>query len=83
MMRCQVIPANFVVFSNRSNFWNPSGSYATEGKIIIIIVKMVCNASNGFRTVYMGAEKLRFDKTLVQMQAQQRNIECQKYKENW
>ena len=36
-MRCQVIPANFVVFfCNRSNFENHSGSYATEGKKIII-----------------------------------------------
>ena len=30
-MRWQVIPANFVVFCNRSNFCHPSGSYATEG----------------------------------------------------
>jgi len=37
LMRWQVIPANFVVFCNRSNLCHPSGSYATEGKIIIII----------------------------------------------
>ena len=32
LMRWHVIPPNFVVFCNRSNFWNPSGWYATEGK---------------------------------------------------
>ena len=32
LMRWQVIPANFVVFCNRSNFCHPSGSYAIEGK---------------------------------------------------
>ena len=31
LMRCRVIPANFVVFCNRSNFCHHSGSYAAEG----------------------------------------------------
>jgi len=31
-------PANFVVFCNRSNFCHPSGSYATEGKKLILII---------------------------------------------
>jgi len=31
-MRWQVIPANFVIFCNRSNFCHPSGSHATQGK---------------------------------------------------
>jgi len=32
LMRCQVIPANFVIFFVIDLiFWNPSGSYATEG----------------------------------------------------
>jgi len=39
LMRWQVIPANFVVFCNRSNFCHPSGSYATKSKEIIIISK--------------------------------------------
>ena len=32
LMRWQVIPVNFVVFCNRSDFCHPSRSYATEGK---------------------------------------------------
>ena len=32
LMRLQVIPANFIVFCNQSNFCHPSGSYAAEGK---------------------------------------------------
>ena len=31
LTRWQVIPADSVVLCNRANFWNPSGSYATEG----------------------------------------------------
>ena len=32
LMRWQVIPVNFVVFCNRSDFCHPSRSYATDGK---------------------------------------------------
>ena len=38
LMRWQVIPANSVVLCYRSNFCHPSGSYATEGKKIIITI---------------------------------------------
>jgi len=37
LMRWQVIPANFVVFYNPSNFCYPSRSYAPEDKKIIIV----------------------------------------------
>jgi len=41
LMRWQVIPANFILFCYRSNFYHPSGLYATEGKIIIIIIIII------------------------------------------
>jgi len=41
LMRWQVIPANFILFCYRSNFYHPSGPYATEGKIIIIIIIII------------------------------------------
>jgi len=47
LTRWQVIPANFVVFCNRSNFCHPS--YATEGKNNIIN-----NNNNNTQTVHIG-----------------------------
>ena len=42
LLRWQVIEANLVVLRIRSNFCHPWGSYATEGKIVIIITIPSC-----------------------------------------